>query len=93
MARRDQKLLLMGKFPLDNYYVAFDYIKVQIRSFGKSSPSRTGLLEYIQNYILNTSFWKSRNLFTKRFLVVEDKLGGGFWPRSVGGIEITRDFV
>jgi hypothetical protein len=27
-------------------------------------------------------FWKSRNLFSKRFLVVEDILGGGFRPPS-----------
>jgi hypothetical protein len=31
------------------------------------------------------SFWKSRNLFSKRFLVVEDILGGGF--RALTGVD------
>ncbi len=37
------------------------------------------LPKLLKKYIIK-SFWKSRNLFTKRVLVVEDKLGGGFWP-------------
>jgi hypothetical protein len=27
------------------------------------------------------SFWKSRNLFSKRFLAAGGKSGGGFWPK------------